>query len=843
MQVKPRKYGLIFLILFLSLNHSTYLQAQTLKVLDENNKPVIGASAYTNDLNYSILSDSSGVLDFATFPDSSSVIVSFYGFQPIDLMLDATLPKKIHLEPISFLFNEFVLVGDDKRPLTQQIQQIDILKPKSIGSYQAQTPAELLENSGKVFVQKSQMGGGSPILRGFEASRILLVVDGIKMNNAIYRSGHLQNSITLNNQALEQVEIIQGPASLLYGSDALGGVIHYKTCDPKLKLKDSTKTYSGSLSTSYNSVNGGTIISSLNEISGKRFASLSIISLSNFNNLKTGRKGIEDVPDTWRRFTYQDFINGQDTIIANVDLIQPEKDQSHVLIGTAYQQVDLLQKLRYKPTEDLEIGLNIQYSQSSDIPRYDQLSETVNGQFRFGEWNYGPQIRGLAALKINYKASSGLFDESQLTMGYQDIEESRIRRKFNEGNRVHNIEKLNVWSANWVFQKQLKSNLKQSLFYGIDAQLNKLESGGFTEQLFGEDPEIFYSRYPSGKANAYNMGAFANYLIKDKSGNKQLNAGLRASVHHTDLIFENTIDFSWPQHYTDGSLNINNHALVASFAYKQKLKPKTEINLSLSNAFRAPNIDDLGKIRIKGNFVNMPNPNISPEKAITADFGIASSFKKLEISTNAFCTLAKDLLVRQIAEETLIPEYISLVNTNVTNGFITGLTAQLDLKINEQLSLSYTGGYTKGRYNYKDADLNIDTLVAIGHIPPLYGSGSVRWSNKQFECALIHRFNGKKRLEDYEVLTISRDTEGNNTINREGSSDNIEYGFVESNGNETIYKDLPSWQTFNLYVSWKTLHQRVFLSVENIFDKHYRTFSSGLSAPGRNIALGLIFNY
>ena len=72
------------------------------------------------------------------------------------------------------------------------------------------------------------------------------------MNNAIYRSGHLQNSITLSNQALQQAEIIQGPASLLYGSDALGGVIHYRTRKPKLKDKETVKTYRGSLSTSYN---------------------------------------------------------------------------------------------------------------------------------------------------------------------------------------------------------------------------------------------------------------------------------------------------------------------------------------------------------------------------------------------------------------------------------------------------------------------------------------------------------------------------------------------------------------------------------------------------------------
>ena len=93
-----------------------------------------------------------------------------------------------------------------------------------------------------MFVQKSQQGGSSPVIRGFEASRVLLVVDGIRMNNAIYRAGHLQNVITVDQNMLERVEVLYGPASTLYGSDALGGVIHLRTKQPLLSTNNKLKT-------------------------------------------------------------------------------------------------------------------------------------------------------------------------------------------------------------------------------------------------------------------------------------------------------------------------------------------------------------------------------------------------------------------------------------------------------------------------------------------------------------------------------------------------------------------------------------------------------------------------
>ena len=95
-----------------------------------------------------------------------------------------------------------------------------------------ETTGELLQGSGQVHLQMSQQGGISPVLRGFEANRVLLVVDGVRMNNAIYRSGHLQNAGSVDPFAVSQTQVIMGPSSVLYGSDALGGVVHFVTRQP-----------------------------------------------------------------------------------------------------------------------------------------------------------------------------------------------------------------------------------------------------------------------------------------------------------------------------------------------------------------------------------------------------------------------------------------------------------------------------------------------------------------------------------------------------------------------------------------------------------------------------------
>lgn len=113
-----------------------------------------------------------------------------------------------------------------------KINKLDILRNNP------QTAADLLSQTGAVFVQKSQLGGGSPMIRGFATNRVLLVLDGVRMNNAIYRSGNLQNVISIDALSTETAEVIFGPGSLIYGSDAIGGVMDFHTLNAKFSASE-----------------------------------------------------------------------------------------------------------------------------------------------------------------------------------------------------------------------------------------------------------------------------------------------------------------------------------------------------------------------------------------------------------------------------------------------------------------------------------------------------------------------------------------------------------------------------------------------------------------------------
>lgn len=130
----------------------------------------------------------------------SAITTSAFG-QKAKAVTD-TAKKEISLEEVVISASNF---AEKQRNIAQKI---DVISAKAIASANAQNTGDLLISTGKIFVQKSQQGGSSPVLRGFEASRVLLVIDGVRMNNAIYRSGHLQNIITNDQNSLSRVEVM-----------------------------------------------------------------------------------------------------------------------------------------------------------------------------------------------------------------------------------------------------------------------------------------------------------------------------------------------------------------------------------------------------------------------------------------------------------------------------------------------------------------------------------------------------------------------------------------------------------------------------------------------------------
>ncbi|MFZ9526630.1 MAG: TonB-dependent receptor plug domain-containing protein, partial [Schleiferiaceae bacterium] len=112
--------------------------------------------------------------------------------------------------------------------------QVAVITPKHIAQFQPHTAADLIAISGKVFIQKSQQGGGSPMIRGFATNRLIYSVDGVRMNTAIFRAGNIQNVINLDPFSMERTEVVFCPASVMYVSDAIGGVMSFTTLRPEV---------------------------------------------------------------------------------------------------------------------------------------------------------------------------------------------------------------------------------------------------------------------------------------------------------------------------------------------------------------------------------------------------------------------------------------------------------------------------------------------------------------------------------------------------------------------------------------------------------------------------------
>jgi len=223
----------------------------------------------------------------------------------------------IYLAPNTQTENETVVSANRTAEKRKDVaQKIQVIRASEIQFQQQTSMADVLANSGSIFVQKSQLGGGSPIIRGFETNKVLLVVDGIRMNNAIYRGGHLQNVLTLDQANMDRVEVVFGPGSVMYGSDAIGGVMSFQTKKPIFSSTDQTLVKSGAYLRGFSAGAGYAANAQVN-IANKRFASLTSISYASYGDLRQGNRRSEAIGNLGYRPWYVARINGVDSMVVN----------------------------------------------------------------------------------------------------------------------------------------------------------------------------------------------------------------------------------------------------------------------------------------------------------------------------------------------------------------------------------------------------------------------------------------------------------------------------------------------------------------------------------------------
>ena len=808
-------YPLLSLVLIL-ITAPCYSQIKS-AVVDENQEPLIGVYIQYGD--EVTTTDYNGYWHYNADIDKNTIVkLSYIGYE--DLMISFSQIElrqgNIVMSPSNKVLDEVVIVGRTNARAIDLPYNVIRIKANEIRRSQVQNSADALILSGGAYIQKSQMGGGSPVLRGFEANKILLVVDGVRLNNAIYRNGHLQNAITIDPNILEQAEVIFGPGSLMYGSEALGGVVHYRTRSPLLNVGENRKPHLINADLRYNSSNQEKRIHIDHTYSSSTWGVLTSLTYSDYDDLRTGqnRNNIYPTFGTRSGLSTQYVItdeNGEDQIINN--------PKPHIQIGTGYSQIDFLQKYVASISQNIKAELNLQFSTSSDIPRYDNLIERTDGgigELRFGEWNYGPQNRVLISPKLTITGHNRFFDKAYLITAFQKIDEDRISRRIFSPIRETQEEDVNVWSTTLDFNKRL--NRSQKITYGIDFNYNNVVSAASSQTGDNPPTDNILSRYPSGGSNLTNAGVYIQHNLQNQDSSLIWITGLRYTAQKVDIDYNRSDPFQWPEFFYDGVSNTSSAVVgITGINYSRNY---WTLKASVGNAFRAPNVDDLAKVRVNGSELTIPNTNLKPEKVINSELTIGYQIKKLNLGVTGYYTILSDAIVREPfllpdGSETFVSsgDTLSVVaNINADSGIISGLSAQLRWSIFNNLNLQSSFNIQKGiSQDIRDAE------SPLGHIPPTFGNSMLIYTLPMIELSITHRYNLWKRAEDYG-----------------GSVDNPDFAPIEGT---------PPWHIFNIDASSKlNKNWSVNAGIYNILDTYYRPFGSGLSGAGRHIAISLRYN-
>lgn len=764
-------------LIFFFIIIGVQLNAQEILVIDAITKlPIEGVSIVSRAQKSGIISNKGGKLNISSFSPEDTLSIQHLSYQTIQETKSSIKKKTVQLFLKTNSLENVEILESRVQSFENTLTYLNVT-PLIILNTQSTQTVDLLEQTMGISIQNSQNGGGSPNLRGMEANRLLIIVDGIPLNNTIFRSGHLQNTSTINPAFLKSAEVLFGPASVAYGNGAMGGAILFNTKPPK--NKNSTEFIQ-----QWESSSNAVFTSIVGNYTLKNSANISGFSLRSYGDLKMGNN---------RKHGFANW--GKEAIITKEN-VQKE---------TAYQQADFFHKTLFKLNESNFLLFNSQYSTSSNINRFDQLNNIKEKKQEYKYWRYGPQKRFFQSIRLKNYFKNFLADETVFTAAYQNIEESRHKQKNGDDLTNNRAEYLQIFDFKSDFLKQINT---VKFNYGFDSRFQKLNS----EANLSNENKLFFntSRYPDGGTTVLNNAIYSQVNMQCTK-NILLLAGSRYSINSLAASFEDTITIRLPFH----EINVQNRSLSNSFQLLYKLNNGLTFNGAISNGFRNPNTDDIGKIFSKNNIsVIVPNNQLSAEKSFNIEMGMQLKIKNLiNLQIQVFQTQITDAIERREATLNGLDSIVYdeemmrvMMNTNIGSATIKGLNFAYQLNINDHFSHNTIINIIQG----KAAD-----NLPLAHIPPTNIISSVKYKYKQQSIDLSTHYNGLKKAEDYDLEGV----------------DNLE---------EATIIGSPAWCIINLKYQTTIDKNLTFIAgIHNIMDIHYKTFGSGISASGRNFSLTL----
>jgi hemoglobin/transferrin/lactoferrin receptor protein len=797
------KFWIYFL--FLLVRTGPFALAQELRVLDyESQQAISGVQIFDKKSKASTSTTEIGTASISVFQGKNPLTFSRLGYKSKTLSWDEleAVNYFIYLESSSLTLATTVISASrwnqNEADVSGKVRQLD---SEWLDLRNPVTTADWLGSSGEVFVQKSQLGGGSPMIRGFSANRLLYSIDGVRMNTAIFRSGNLQQVISIDPFSLQNTEILFGPGAVMYGSDAIGGVMVFETLRPDHENQQLKGNVVSRFSSAYSEE---TFHADFSYGKGK-WAFVTSASYFDFGDLKMGKNMGQA---SYLRNSYVERINGIDQEITNPN---PRKQ-----IGTGYKQVNLMQKISFKASENSTIDYAFHYSSTGDIPRYDRLIEKRDGKLRFARWDYGPQRWMMQQLNWKTTKPTKSYDQAKITAASQYFEESRIDRRVGNATQFERVEKVQASSLNADFIKTLFQS--HFLNYGFEAVINQVDSKGQAVNISNQQVSAASARYPNSTWTSW--AVYANYAAP-LSPKWKMQSALRYNINGIDTDFSNNLNF-YPLPILQ--FKDNYHSLTGNLGFVYQADPSFSISPQVATGFRAPNVDDMGKIfDSQPGSLLVPNPQLRPEYAYNAELNLNKVlFGILKLDVTGYYTWLDKAMVRrpttfngqsELLYDGELSQLFSLQNAAFAE--VKGIQAGFELALSRQLLLSSNYNWQKGI-----EELDDKSSSPSRHAAPAFGASKLRLHGKKGTLELSAQYSAAMPFEKMPQEEIGK------------------LAIYATDANGKPYS--PSWMIINLAARIPiTSTIQINAGIENLGDLQYRGYSSGIVSPGRNFQLSL----
>lgn len=796
------KYFLCFLFYFLI---SVLSYSQDVAVLDKfSNLGLSGVLVYAINSSDTLQTNSDGEVNLDIFPNNATIIFSQLYFKKGRYSKD----ELIKLHNIVYL---------DRGDALNKLSSTSPLKSKE---YSADLPFFIdivdlddessLEEGGNERITFTNNEGGMSVFRGLEAGKMLLVMDGMRLNNAINRNGKVERLLNFNNTMTQRVQQIYGTGFTIFSPEATGGVIQYFTPIPPVST-DYPFIYQIEANTKYESASNSSMSNINLTFAGLKYSSYTSVSYGNFGEVKMGknRKNVPLIDSLYGLNNYYvERQNDSDIVIKNNDPFTQK--------GTNYEQLYILQKLRLKLGEYSNLVFNFHYVTTSNVGIYSGLTEDNGGHLRFAECNFEPQNKIISSANFLYDRKTAIFDFFSILGAFTYFDEYRVTRKLNNPVALHQIEKLNVYKFNADFVKLFNIN---RMLYGVQYDFNNLSSDAFFLNIEDGTTWNGMNRYPTNGSFSHEAALYWNYKWLENS-QFVVNLGLRYNINYIKAKFD-TISPQLPLSFTEKTYI--NQAPAASVSFDAYPFKGFQTKLLLSTAQHMPIIDDFGKIMVKNYTVNIPTDNLKSEKLFSGELGITTTmFEKIRIYGSIFYTKIFDAIISQDTvlngNDSLyfgVDKYNIATHVNIPQSYIYGVSGgfnfnySFDKKEKVYVKISSSINYIKG--------VNQLQNISLPNISPLYGNIIVNFNVYSTSLRLSYIFNGAKPYEELSLV-------GEDYIEKAAST-----GFLP-------------WQTLNAKISINIKdNAKISFGVDNIFDQFYRSYRTAVVAPGRNFVFSIKF--